>query len=108
MAHSPGESLWAKLKAKSLVERNGVVTSPRVRQAGLKGGSREPDRVARDKEAVKALDPERAANNGPVKAGLTLADHVLTVTGARGLMEVVEPEKAQKAVTGVAEVAGVE
>jgi len=78
-------------------------------QAGRpEGGSREPDRVARDKEAVKALDPERAANNGPVKAGLTLADHVLTVTGARGLMEVVEPEKAQKAVTGVAEVAGVE
>ena len=105
MAHSPGESLWAKLKAKSLVERNGVVTSPRVRQAGLKGGSREPDRVARDKEAVKALDPERAANNGPGKAGLTLADHVLTVTGARGSMEVVEPENA---VTGVAEMAGVE
>ena len=67
-----------------------------------------PDRVARDREAVKALDPVVAANNGLVKAGRTLADLGLTVKAGRGLREGVDPEKAQKAVTAAVEVAGVE
>ena len=83
---------------------NGPVTSPKVRQTDLKGGSREPGLVARDSEAGKALDP-KGERSAPVKVVRTLAALGLTVTVGRGSKGL---ETARKAVGAVAEVAGVE
>jgi hypothetical protein len=86
------------------VALNGPVTSPRVRQTGLKGGSREPGLAARDSEAGKAL-PLRVQRSAQVKVVRTLATLGLTVTVGRGSKGI---ETALKAVNAVAEVAGME